>query len=149
MKTGVAGKAITHERGSRLPGGELFVFSFAHILDECVDLVFAEVGKAVHSSAALPNAIFDLFLGHAISYAYQRRKQRRRTFQIVAMANRALTLINALSAQPAGGVLGQFDGPGHFVGVDVENSRVRVERRATPLCSSIKAGENDGVLSRA
>src|SRR5215831_16065391 len=63
------------------------------------------------------------------------------------MANCALALINAFSAQPTRGVLGQFDRPGHFIGVNVENSRVWVERRAAPLASAVEPGKNDGVLA--
>src|SRR5215469_7198581 len=65
------------------------------------------------------------------------------------MANGALALINGLSTQAAGGVLGQLDRPCHFIGIDVENSGVGIERRATPLSSAVEPGENDGVFSGA
>ena len=64
------------------------------------------------------------------------------------MANPALVQVNTLSAVLPG-VGRQRAGPGHFVRIHVDDSRLRVHRRAAPLRAAVEAGKHYRVSSHA
>ena len=67
------------------------------------------------------------------------------------MANRALAHIESFRSVLSifrGRVFRQLAGPGNVVGVDIENSRLRIGRGAAPFGSAIESGKYDRLFSQ-
>src|ERR1700736_4803755 len=64
------------------------------------------------------------------------------------MAHRALAQVNVLRAVSAG-IFGERTGPCDVIGINVNDSGLRIDGRATPLCATIESWKDDGILSDA
>src|SRR6202041_322751 len=102
-----------------------------------------------HPALALPNDCENLLLSKAPVDANERRECRGRARTIFSMADCALGSIYGFSEVPGSCIFQQTAGPCHFVGVDVEYSGRRIDRRAAPLSAPIKAGEDHGLFVQA
>src|SRR5215469_15915634 len=63
------------------------------------------------------------------------------------MTDAAEVVVGAFTWAAAFGIFGEAAGPGHFVGVDVEDAVFDIDCRAAPFGTTIKAGEDDSLLS--
>ena len=73
----------------------------------------------------------------------RQRRRHRAALAIFAMARRAVGVVERRVV-----VGDQLDDPRHLVRVDVEQSGIRIERRATPFRAAVEPGEHDRALER-
>src|SRR6267142_5310248 len=103
-----------------------------------------ELRKSRHSPPAFANHGSDLAIGILVSNFDQRRELGRGAVQILAVAIGASLQVDL----PAAGTplnLGaglQSQDPGHLVGVDVQQSGLRIESRAAHSRRAVKAWKN-------
>ena len=147
-KPSIAGEAIFHVGGRWLSAGDFFLWRAGQEIHELLDLIFGEAGKSIHAALAGANRTRDLRRRQAIADIHEGRKRRRRTFEAVAVTDRALRQVNRFR-RVAGLVFTERSHPRHFVGVDVENVGIGIEGGAAPLRAAVEAGKNHGFLADA
>ena len=106
-------------------------------------------GKGRHPAAPRMHNVCNRRGHHALADIQQRRKGRRRSGAIGAVADRAILLIGGGAQR--GGCLGldQAAGPGHVIGVDIDHAGFRIGRGPAPFRAAVKAGHHHGLLARA
>ena len=85
---------------------------------------------------------------HALADAHQRRNRGRRARHFLAVTDGALIQVERLGSVLRG-VFGERAGPGHIVGIDVENAGLGIGGRAAPLRAAIESGKDDRIFADA
>ena len=110
--------------------------------DKVADVAPAHVGISRHAAGAFADDPCDVVARHPIADADERRRLRRTT-AILAMAGRALAVVERGVV-----VRDQPDDPGHLVRVHVQERRLRIERGPAPFGAAVDAGKDDRAVER-
>ncbi len=102
----------------------------------------AKVGKGGHAAAALRDLRCYLLRREALSHVHQRRVERRRAGQILAVTQAALVVVDPFPGAGGGFVLGQGEHTSRLICVYVDQAAGAIDGRTTPFRSAKKAGKD-------
>src|SRR6185312_1307868 len=101
-----------------------------------------------HTASTFSDDARDLRGLQSLANINQRRKLRRATFAIGAMATRTICKVSRSGGLGAvcAPTIDESQDPWHFVGIHIEVARIRIERTAAPFAAAIKAWKDDSPL---
>src|SRR5205823_298357 len=110
------------------------------IPNQGIEASAVQVGEWRHTSATRPDYIDDFGLSEPLSYDIdERRKRRRRSGQVLAMARQAMILVDRGARIFFVMTRDQHHRPRHVIGIDVEDSLDGIDGRPTPLGAAISS----------
>src|SRR5215472_13549231 len=127
---------------------EVLVFAGLEVAEQRKHLIAVQIRKSGHATPAIFDRGSDFCSLHTVAHADERRDRGRGTGAIFSVTDSALGQIDVPRAVGTG-IFRKGASPGHVVRIDVDDSRLRIDRRATPFRAAVKTRKDYRVFADA